>query len=67
MWTKSVDTMTAKSFPISCAVDGKIYVIGGYKGVNISDVEEFDTGIIDPESVDPSGKLPQTWGTLKAK
>jgi len=56
---------TSRTWFAANVVDGRIYLIGGYDGVNIlSLVEEFDTGFI---SVDPGGKLSKTWGTLKAE
>jgi hypothetical protein len=66
-WTKGVDIITARAFPCCCAVDGKIYVIGGYTGVVISSVEEYDTGFRDPKSVEPNGKLPKAWGKIKSR
>jgi RNA polymerase sigma factor (sigma-70 family) len=66
-WTKGVDMQTSKWAFSASAIDGKIYSIGGWNFAPISNVEEFDTGIIEPKSVDPNGKLPKTWGTLKAK
>lgn len=65
-WTKSEDMLTPKCAFSASVVDGKIYSIGGWNGRMLSDVEEFDTGIIESK-VAPSGKLPQTWGTLKVK
>jgi len=66
-WTKSEDMLIPKCAFSASAVDGKIYSIGGWSGRMLSDVEEFDTGIIESNIVDPSGKLPKTWGMLKAK
>ncbi|MEK7398140.1 MAG: sigma-70 family RNA polymerase sigma factor [Candidatus Poribacteria bacterium] len=66
-WTKGVDMQSPKWLLSSSVVDGKIYSIGGMNGANIfSAVEEFDPGFIS-KSVDPNGKLPKTWGTIKAK
>ncbi|HGJ66119.1 TPA: hypothetical protein ENS27_12160 [bacterium] len=70
IWTKCVDTITAKSFPVSCAVDGKIYVIGGFIGgaAPSPTVEEYDTGFRDTKKfVSPGEKLPSTWGQQKEK
>jgi hypothetical protein len=53
------------AFSVS-VVNSKIYSIGGYNWGVLATVEEYDTGYIS-KSVDPSGKLPQTWGNLKAK
>jgi RNA polymerase sigma factor (sigma-70 family) len=66
-WTKGEDMLIPKCAFSASAVDGKIFSIGGWSGRMLSDVEEFDTGIIESNSVDPSGKLPKTWGMLKAK
>jgi RNA polymerase sigma factor (sigma-70 family) len=69
-WTKGADMQIPKWVFAASAVDGKIYSIGGFHGDGgqggniLSAVEEFDTGFIS-ESVDPSGKLPNTWGTIK--
>jgi len=42
-WTKKADMPTSRSFASTCAMDGKIYVIGGYDGREIvSTVEEYD-------------------------
>jgi len=64
-WTKGVDMQTSRWILSASVVGEKIYCIGGFSVNNVlSVVEEFDTGFI---SVDSSGKLPKTWGTLKAK
>jgi RNA polymerase sigma factor (sigma-70 family) len=66
-WTKGVDMQIPRCAFSASVVGGKIYSIGGLSVNNIlSAVEEFDTGFIS-KSVDPSGKLPKTWGTIKAK
>jgi RNA polymerase sigma factor (sigma-70 family) len=70
-WVKKADMPTARVQLCTSAVNGKIYAIGGLvdnggNGLDVSTVEEFDTGFIS-KSVDPSGKLPKTWGMLKAK
>jgi len=52
------------------AVNGKIYVIGGQSvgGDNpLSTNEVYTPDTIESKGVDPSGKLPKTWGMLKAK
>jgi hypothetical protein len=57
-----------------CVVENSIYVLGGTTDwpVNIpldylSINEVYTPDNMDSKSVDPSGKLPKTWGTLKAK
>jgi len=69
---KKTDMPHRRGYASGCAVDNKIFVIGGTTGwpdgprdfLNI--VEEFDPSSIS-KSVDPSGKLMKTWGMLKAK
>lgn len=41
-WTKKADMPTARSYTSSSAVNGKIYVIGGYSDKGLSTVEEYD-------------------------
>jgi N-acetylneuraminic acid mutarotase len=69
-WEKGVDLPDARGVHVGALVDGKIYVIGGVSdwpnngsAMVISTVEVFDIGL----SVSPQGKLPNTWGKLKAK
>jgi RNA polymerase sigma factor (sigma-70 family) len=52
----------------SCVIDNRIYVIGGIinSWPNATAINEVYTPD-DIKSVDPSGKLPQTWGDLKTK
>ena len=63
IWTKGVDMQIPRWTFSASIVDGKIYSIGESWRA-LTDVEEFDTGFIS-ESVDPSGKLLETWGTIK--
>jgi len=69
-WTKKPDMPTPRHEFAANVIEGKVYAIGGANAGDVnpilSTVEEFDTGIIS-KSVDPSGKLPKTWGMLKAK
>ena len=65
-WTKGVGMQISRYIFPASVVSGKIYAIGGVGGNALSVVEEFDPGFIS-KSVDPSGKLPKTWGTIKAK
>ena len=68
MWAKRNDMPTARYCLGASSIDEKIYAIGGgiSNNIIIATVEEFDTASIG-KSVDPSGKLSKTWGTLKAK
>ncbi len=64
-WSKGENVSTAVSFPCCSAIDGKIYVLGGYNGnMILSDVKEYDTGF-RPSSVNPQGKISVTWGEKK--
>jgi len=51
-WTRKADMPTARSGLTTCAVNGKMYAIGGWVGSNftgISTVEEYDTGLSTPQ------------------
>jgi RNA polymerase sigma factor (sigma-70 family) len=50
-------------------IDNQIYIIGGVIDVweNTTTKNEVYTPDIESKSVDPNGKLPKTWGMLKAK
>jgi RNA polymerase sigma factor (sigma-70 family) len=69
-WTTKPDMPVSKTILSTSSVNGKIYVIGGASLTNgggavpLSSVEEYT-----PEdwSVSPQGKLPNTWGKIKAK
>jgi len=67
-WTKKADMPTARQYVSTSAVNGKIYAIGGMRvwRAILPTVEEFDTGFREPQSVNPAGKLPTTWGEVKA-
>jgi RNA polymerase sigma factor (sigma-70 family) len=70
-WEKKADMLTARGYLSTCAVNGKIYAIGGSNGfpgqpgAAISTVEEYTPE--DGQSVSSSGKLPSKWGKLKSK
>jgi RNA polymerase sigma factor (sigma-70 family) len=75
-WIEQLKMTEGRSFHSSAVMDDKIYVMGGthfYQGFGwppqdiLPLVEEYTPDTINPKSVDPSGKLPKTWGTLKAK
>ncbi len=66
-WTQKPDMPVGKSGHTAEVIRGKIYVFGG----RIEDAEEalltvevYDTGEF-PQSVDPTGKLVKTWGSIK--
>ena len=68
-WTRKADMPTAKWWLSTSVVDEKIYAIGGSTvsyTVILPTVEEYT-----PEgwsfAVSPNGKLPNTWGKIKAK
>jgi len=71
IWTKKADMLTARMFLSTSIVNGYIYAIGGGpKSVPqpplpaLSIVEAYDTGF---RAVDTEGKLPTTWGRMKAE
>jgi N-acetylneuraminic acid mutarotase len=66
-WTKEADMPTPRRWLSTSAVNGKIYAIGGTTAgdVNISVVEEYDTGFVPGEAIDAKGKLPTTWAAVK--
>ncbi len=67
-WTARTDMPMPRYNHACSAVDGKIYVFGGWRNdVNediSSTVLEYDTGF-SGEKVDPEGKLPTTWGGVR--
>jgi hypothetical protein len=70
-WTKKTDMPTPRFSLSTGVVNGKIYAIGGGEGEwnnapNDGIVEEY-TPEGWPFSISPQGKLPNTWGKLKAK
>jgi len=71
-WEKGINLPDAIGYHVGAVVDGRIYIIGGadeWQNPNVppnlvsSTVEVFDTGL----SISPQGKLPNTWGKIKAK
>ena len=71
-WTKKADMLTARTCLSTSIVNGYIYAIGGGPNVPgpnfpfpaLSIVEAYDTGF---RAVDTEGKLPTTWGRMKAE
>jgi RNA polymerase sigma factor (sigma-70 family) len=70
-WSAKADMPTKRSFLGCSVIDNKIFVPGGTvvgdNGVGSTVNEAYIPDNIDSKSVDPNGKLPKTWGTLKAK
>ena len=66
-WTQKADIPTPRWNTTASMVGGKIYVIGGTSGggVGIRTVEEYDTGVREPQSVTHQGKLATIWGEIK--
>jgi len=71
--SEKLDMPNPRGYISGCVLGNKIYVVGGLTGWNgdvpiISPLNEvYTSDNIDHKSVDPSGKLPKTWGMLKAK
>jgi len=66
-WAEIADIPTRRAGLSASQVDGKIYVIGGYRGQDggySPDVEELNPEAIG-KNVEPTGKLPTTWGETK--
>jgi RNA polymerase sigma factor (sigma-70 family) len=71
-WTKEADMLTARMYFSTSIVNGYIYAIGGAPNIiapqiippAFSIVEAYDTGF---RAVDTEGKLPTTWGQMKAE
>jgi RNA polymerase sigma factor (sigma-70 family) len=63
-WTKKADMLVGKRLFSTSVVGGKIYAMGNMMANPDRSVEEYT-----PEGwmVSPNGKMPSTWGTLKAK
>ena len=64
-WTQETDMPTPRARMSASVVNGQIYVIGGIW--NGTTVEAYDTGFREPQSVNPAGKLPATWGEMKSE
>ena len=71
-WTKKADMLTARMCLSTSIVNGYIYAVGGSPNLpalafpfpTLSIVERYDTGF---RAVDTEGKLPTTWGRMKAE
>jgi RNA polymerase sigma factor (sigma-70 family) len=65
-WTTAADIPTARRQHTAAVVDGKIYVIGGWRFEAISIVEEYDPELPGNMALtNPTGKLLRTWGGVK--
>ena len=65
-WKRKADIPTRRQFPSACAVNGKIYTIGGGHGQSFSTVEEYTPEDWQPKAVSPQGKIPTKWGEVKS-
>ena len=73
-WTKKADMLTARCGLSTSMVNGYIYAIGGASRLTapgfpipaFSIVEAYDTGFA-PSNIEAKGKLPTTWGRIKAE
>lgn len=68
-WTQEPDMPIGKARHAAEVINGEIYIFGGSRAgvfVPLTTVEVYGTGEI-PRSVDPVGKLVETWGTIKTK
>ena len=75
-WERKSDMPTPRAFFPAVTVNGRIYVFGGAKEYldmvkrektpPLSSVEVYDP-TLEGEVVKANGKLPKTWGTIKAK
>jgi N-acetylneuraminic acid mutarotase len=64
-WEKKTDMPTPRTDLSSGAVDGKVYVFGGWAGADgLALVEEYAPDGI-PFAVSPKNKLTTVWGTIK--
>jgi len=71
-WTKKADMLTPRMSLSTSIVNGYIYAIGGgpktpapaFPFPALSIVEAYDTGF---RAVEAEGKLPTTWGRMKAE
>jgi RNA polymerase sigma factor (sigma-70 family) len=63
-WTEKADMPTMRGVHSASAVNGHIYVIGGWIDAATALVEECDPGSI---AVEPREKLPTTWGKSKSR
>ncbi len=66
-WSRSADMPTARLRFSAGVVNGIVYAIGGITERTLfSTVEAYDTGLRQPQSVNPQGKLATTWGEKKS-
>ena len=66
-WTQEPDMPVGKSGHEAVVINGEIYILGGNSAevrTPLTTVEVYGTGEA-PQSVDPIGKLVETWGTIK--
>ena len=65
-WTEERDIPTRRSGHKAEVINGNIYIFGGSNDVfrPLTTVEVYGTVEI-PQSINPTGKLVQTWGTIK--
>ncbi len=70
-WTTAANFPFPRSYLTASVVNGKIYTIGGGRGIPddvFARVDEFDPSLSDNTTViiiSPAGKLPETWGQIK--
>jgi RNA polymerase sigma factor (sigma-70 family) len=72
-WTKKADMLTGRCGLSTSMVNRYIYAIGGASRITgpgvplpaLSIVEAYDTGLA-PSNIEAEGKLPTTWGRMKA-
>ena len=68
-WTQEPDMPVGKSTHRAEVINGEIYIFGGSRAgvfVPLTTVEVYGTGNV-PRSVDPVGKLVETWGAIKTR
>jgi hypothetical protein len=68
-WKEVASMPTARYWPSSSVVDGKIYVVGGSPGGGalLPTMEEYTPEGWQPKAVSPRGKLATTWGEEKTR
>jgi N-acetylneuraminic acid mutarotase len=67
-WETKSDMLTTRYYLAVCALNGKIYAIGGSCSQKIcSTVEEYDTGFEIITAVESNDKLAATWGTIRIR
>ena len=68
-WTQEPDMPVGKSGHEAEVINGNIYIFGGSAAgvwAPLTDVEVYGTDEL-PQSVDPVGKLVETWGAIKTR